>query len=232
MLSGVLVLAGVMGAASPEPSAITYDRDVEVAAAQITLDDVADLSPLPAPLRSKAGSLVLVRLPAARAADVRFTSRQLSERARGLMPALAPWLPATDDAVVRVRHSPSKPAPVAVGCLRTLPPVAAGAYPVAADFAAAPCGGTSAAAAFQYDRKTGLVRAARALAADEIVPAPPASTLAAVPPGQTLYLTATIGAVAVQREVVAVRAAGDGEPVTVRTRDGAVFSAPMSEFTQ
>lgn len=232
MALGAVVLAlGLMAAAPSEMPVIAYGRDVEIAADQVTFGDVADLSVLPAPLRAKAERLVLARVPAGRD-RVAYSTRRLSERGRALMPALAPWLPTADETSVLVRRGPAKPVAAMIDCLRVLVPVAAGAYPTAEAFVPASCGETPARAAFQYDRKTGLVRAARDLAVDEILPAPPTGTLATVSPGRPLYLTATIGAVAIQREVVAIRAAGDGEPVVVRAKDGTVFSAPMSEFTR
>lgn len=230
MAFAAFVLAlGLTAAAPPETPAIVYGRDVEIAAGQITLGDVADLSALPAPLREKAGRLIVARFPAGRD-NATFSAARLSERGRALMPALAPWLPATEDATITVRRAAGKPVVLTTHCLRVSSPVDAGVYSTAETFIPAPCGETPARAAFQYDRKTGLVRTTRALAVDEVVSTPPAGTLATVRPGQPLYLTATIGAVTIQRDVVAVRAAGEGEPVLVRAKDGSVFSAPISEL--
>jgi len=106
-------------------------------------------------------------------------------------------------------------------CVELAQPLAAGDAPLAADLRPASC--TAPRAAFVYDPATGLARARRDLVAGEVVRAPPSRMVAAVRKGQSLSLRAAVGPVAIERKVVAERAAAQGRPVWVRGEDGAVF---------
>lgn len=108
-------------------------------------------------------------------------------------------------------------------CARLARAIAAGDTPVAADLIEAPC--AAARAAFVYDRATGLARARRDLVQGEVVRPPPSTMVAAVRRGQALRVRVAVGPVAIERAVVALRAAGAGRPVWVRGEDGAAFMA-------
>jgi len=127
---------------------------------------------------------------------------------------------------------PAAPADGAGACLRLAAPLAAGEVALRADVAPAACPAERAAPAFHYDSLGHTVRAVRDLAAGEVVPAVPVSLLAAVRPGQKLFVTARIGAATVAREVTALRAARAGEPVLVRGAGGDVFTVAEAETRQ
>jgi flagella basal body P-ring formation protein FlgA len=113
-------------------------------------------------------------------------------------------------------------------CVRAEAAIAAGAVPVRADFAAAPCAG-AARPALRYDPWIGAARAMRDIAAGEIIAAPPAALLADVRPGDTLNLVAHVGTATVEREVIATQAGRNGQAIFVRTADGRVVSARLPE---
>jgi hypothetical protein len=118
--------------------------------------------------------------------------------------------------------------PPVPACVRAEAPVAAGAVPVRADFAAAPCAG-AARPALRYDPRIGAARAIRDIAAGEVIAAPPASLLADVRPGDTLYLIAHVGTATVERAVTATQAGRHGQPIFVRMPDGRVVAAQFQE---
>lgn len=99
----------------------------------------------------------------------------------------------------------------------------------AADLAPASCA-ESPLSAFAYDDTTGALRSARDLRSGEAVARPPAFALAAIAPGQTVTIRASIGPVVVERDVVALQSARAGQNLFVRSADGQVFTvaAPRS----
>lgn len=113
------------------------------------------------------------------------------------------------------------------GCWRVVHEVAAGAFPVASDFAAATsCDG--AARGLRYDPASGLARAARRLQPGDVVPGAPASTISGRRAGEALTLQVQVGPVVVERQVVVLRPLRDGG-VLVRAADGEVFATSAAE---
>lgn len=117
-------------------------------------------------------------------------------------------------------------------CLRAVHALAPGVVPSADDFAAADCGEDMPATAVRYDGGMHAVRMIRAVDPDEIVPAIRPSMLAAVSPGQTLYLSVKVGPVTVQRKVEALQPANPGQKLFVRAADGQVMSVLYPGDTQ
>lgn len=113
-------------------------------------------------------------------------------------------------------------------CLQALTALAAGATPVAGDFAPAPCPAHPA-AALRYDAAAAAPRAIRDIAAGETIAAPPASLFPDVRPGERLYLVARVGTATVEREVTAAQPGRRGHDLFVRTPDGRMVAAPLSE---
>jgi hypothetical protein len=207
-------------------ASIRFRPAVNLGRPEVTLGDVADLAGLPPTLRGRASSLVVGRLD--RSSEARLSADALAARARALMPALAPWLaPASGAKMIDVRVWPDQAmrAPLLTTCLRATRTVAAGEVGSVADFAPVACTGGAAQRAFRYDTAIGALRVERRLEAGEVVSGAPRAALAAITPGQPLYLSARVGPVEVVRQVRAVQSARQGEALFVRADDGSVFSA-------
>ena len=123
-------------------------------------------------------------------------------------------------------------APAEGACMRVETRLVAGDFAGADDLSAADCGAEAAKPGFRYDPVSRLVRASRDLEPGEIVPAVSSTLLAGVRPGQRIRLSTRIGAVTIDREVEAVRAAPVGRPLFVRAEDGKIFSIPYPETVQ
>ena len=111
-------------------------------------------------------------------------------------------------------------------CVQLTRDLPANAFPVRSDLAPADC--TPARAAFRYDASTGVVRTARALAAGEVVRAPPVALVGDVAAGALLTLQSAVGPVVVERQVVVLRPIRGGG-LLVRGADGRVFPAPAPQ---
>lgn len=126
-------------------------------------------------------------------------------------------------------------APLGVGsaeageCLRVVRPVASGETVVLADVSPTSCE-DGVERAFRIDPRWRTLTAVRDLQPGEVLSGAPSSTLAAVRPGDRLFLSIRVGPVTVEREVEAVQAARAGEAVFVRGADGRVFQAPAPEI--
>jgi flagella basal body P-ring formation protein FlgA len=115
-------------------------------------------------------------------------------------------------------------------CVRMVRPLAADTIVTKGDLADSPCEGGRPLPAFRYDPAVRAARAARDLAAGELVTALPPSALPSVRPGQTLTLSVQIGAVSLTRTVVALQPCRTGEKLFVRGADGRVFAADCPEI--
>ena len=115
-----------------------------------------------------------------------------------------------------------------LACMTALAAIPAGATPVRADFAAAPCPAESR-PALHYEPAGGGVRAVRDIAAGETIAAPPASALPDVRAGEPLFLVARVGTALVERAVTAAQPGRAGQPLFVRTPEGRVFAAALAD---
>ncbi|HEY2710722.1 MAG TPA: hypothetical protein VGI95_21965 [Caulobacteraceae bacterium] len=226
---GGAALSLALTAAIAGPHAVTLLGHARISGDRVALGEIADLSPLPPSLRGPASRLLITIAPTGRHA-LALSAAEVTERARALMPALSPWLP-TAAGKIDVDLEPETPrqAPRSVPCLAVKAPLAAGAEVAAADFAPALCEQAPQSHAFRYDAANGTMRAARDLATDERLAAPPSGDMAAVLPGDAVYIHTTIGHVAVARRVEAVEPAAAGRAVFVKADDGDVFSVPAPE---
>jgi len=137
----------------------------------------------------------------------------------GIIPILLAAASA-EAAPVRAEAAPVR---AEAGCVEVVRPLERGVYPTSRDLLTAVCKGPAAERVFSYDPTNRVVRAARDLAAGEVVAAPPLSLLAGIRPGDEIAIEAHVGPVIVQRSVRAVRPARVGRPVTVRAADGMPF---------
>jgi hypothetical protein len=195
----------------------------------VALGQLADLSVLPAPLREQVQGLTVLKLRRDRV-GMRIPVAALNRRIGGLAPALKPWLPASEGEL-EVRYAgPSRSTAALAPCVRVAEEVPVDGVPTAKSFLAAPCLG-AVSPALWFDRRTGVLRAARALKLGEILQAPARDIVASVAPGQSLLIEATVGPVRVQRRVEAIQPARPGQRLFARTTDGAVLSIPFPEET-
>ena len=109
-------------------------------------------------------------------------------------------------------------------CMRATHALAVGAVPTARDFAAIACGDAKPVRVLRYDAAQRAARLMRPLQPGEVIAAVPASMVAAIRPGETLYVQAHVGSVVVQREVEALQPARPGQKLFVRAADGTVMS--------
>lgn len=223
--AAIILAVGVLAAAQAAP--LAFRPQVEVSGPVVTLRDVADLSRLPSVLKDRASGLEIARLaPGARRT---VTAAAVVDRARVLMPALAPWLNGGADQPVMLHRAAVEPRSSAppTNCIRALHAVTAGAIPTGEDVAPSPCTAPQP-AAFRFDPAARTVRAIRDLADGDVAPAP-RFALASVRPGQRLFLKTQAGPVTVDREVEAVQAARAGQSVFVRAAGGEMFAVQVAE---
>jgi hypothetical protein len=219
---GALAWAIVVGAsAGSTEGQVTVDRRA------VTLGQVVDLSRLPPALRDRAATLEMAVIPETRSKLV-LSRRRLIERARAMMPVLGPRLADGPDTMIEVRLAAAareKPAAAAPACMKALRDTPVNAVLGRDDFVAADCAHAPGDQPLGYDRAIGAARALRDIHQGEVIAAAPAAVLAAVRPGQILYVTTRVGPVQVTRAVQAAQATTGGG-VFVRTTGGSVFSAP------
>lgn len=115
-------------------------------------------------------------------------------------------------------------AEAAQSCMRATHALMLGAVPKIGDLVTVDCGVAKPVSAVRYDTGLRAVRLVRIVHQDEIVAAIPDSMMAAVIPGQKLYIVVQVGAVVVQREVEALQPANPGQELFVRAADGQVMS--------
>ncbi len=106
-------LALLLISASALP-AIAFAPEAEVSGSTVRLGDVAELSAVPAALRSRAAALPLVRLELDQRRTV-LDRADLAARARALMPVLRDLLPAGSAPVTILRHTGLPDLPLATG---------------------------------------------------------------------------------------------------------------------
>lgn len=229
-----MILSGLFAAASSLcliAKPISFAREGQIQGRDVPLRAVADLSGLPVGLRTRAADLVVAKLPSDRK-RLDLPARYVVERARALMPALAPWLPrASDFAIVVVRQTPTSSRSQRP-CARLRTALRAGAAPLADMVEAAPCPDGKLAAALRYDAETGAPRAVRDLKPGETIPPVLMSSFPVVRSGQNLHVKAVIGPVAIEREVRALQPARAHESLFVRAADGGVFAATADQVAQ
>ncbi len=117
---------------------------------------------------------------------------------------------------------------LAAACLAAILPIPAGALPVRADFADAPCVAETA-RALRYDHARRALTAARDIAAGEVIAAPPPSLLPDVRAGDPLTLVARVGTATVERNVTAAQPGRRGRGIFVRTSDGRLIAVPFAD---
>lgn len=225
---GALVPASVLGAPSPD-AALRFRSAVTVERPTVVLADVADLTALPEAIAQRAATVPVISL-ARSATAVRVDARRLAESARRAMPMLGPWLanvPAAHVDIARLGSDAagSKAAP---SCVRVLAEIPVDASPSASQIRPARCPGDNAVRAWRYDAESQVVRAARMIAAGEIVQSPATSRLATVHRGGRVFDTVQVGAVTVTRSGTALADAGPrhAAPVLTGNADIQIWRTP------
>ncbi|MXN76553.1 hypothetical protein GR157_17645 [Burkholderia sp. 4701] len=225
---GALVPVSVLGAPTPDP-AIRFRSTVVVDRPMVTLADVADLTALPESVAQRAATVPVISL-ARSATAVRVDARRLAESARRGMPMLGPWLanvPAADVDITLLRidgvGSTASPS-----CMTVLADLPVDASPSAGQIQPTRCPSGGTVRAWRYDADSHVVRAARAIAAGEIVQSSAASRLAAFHRGGRVFDTVQVGAVTVTRSGTALADAGPrrATPVLTGNADIQIWRAP------
>lgn len=213
-----------------QPAAVQVDlqRHVSASGEALRFGAIADMpATWPAAMRARAARAVVAR----RRVGSRLSSldaRRVCDRARAQLPGIATYL---DCSTVRGTLQvawPMATADAAVSppgrCVALVRELTAGAAPGPDDLRPTDCIGRP--RGLVYDAETGLARAGADLPAGAVVRRPPDRALARVQPGQTLYLVARVGPVAIERQVRAVRAARPGAAILVQGDAGPAFLAP------
>ena len=226
---GCVFIAAIYAATLPQAGPVVFAGAAQIDQPRIHLGDIANLSSLPPRLRDRAGSLTIANLPNGR--DRMALSRKWTvERARALMPALAPWLTDDTDSAITVRLTKSAQsdadAHIPPSCLEAKRFIPAGSVATVDGFKPTTCDGAHLSRAFGFSASTRSVRTVRDLQSGERVASVPLSELAAVLPGERLYVTTRVGAVRIEREVKTIQPAATGQSLFVRADDGSVFSVP------
>ena len=230
MIGGAVVSILLLAPSGQPSNALAFTSDLTIDRSVVRLADIIDTSRLPQALQTRARMLDLVSVPAGQDHLV-LSARWVSERARALLPALNPWLPANPAGQVTIRRvaAPVEPGlgPSSNLCLRVVQPLERGQFLSAGDFEPAPCTRDAGIlpSAYRSDLKAG--QATRALAKGETFRSLPGLALLQIKPGQSLEVETRVGPVTVQRAVTALQPAAPGQSLFVRTADGAVLSVSV-----
>lgn len=237
MATGALILAvALLTAPDGDAGRLEVRTAVTVERTGVLFGDIVDVSPLPPALRMRAAALPVAAFKPGQQ-RMTFPSGRMFERARALMPALAPWL--SKEAATRISVELVSPSVTAAArpprqepaqCLRVRRTLGAGQSPAAGDLSPAPCGDAAPATAFRYDAAARTLRAGRDLASGEVIAAIPTFALASVAPGQRVSVRSSLGPVRIEREVVALQSAGPGQSLFVQGAGGEVFSVPFADI--
>lgn len=227
---GALVPASVLGAPAPE-SAIRFRSAVVVDRPTVMLAEVADLTALPDAVAQRAATVPVMSL-ARSATEMRVDTRRLAESARRGMPMLAPWLGNVPAANVDItlRRADVVGSLASPSCVTVLADLSADASPSASQVRPARCPDDGVARVWRYDADSHVIRAARDIAAGEIVSLPASSRLAAVHRGGRVFDTVQVGAVTVTRSGTALADAGPrhAAPVLTGNADIQIWRAPSA----
>lgn len=218
-------------AAAADPKPLTLRPRATVHNDRILLADIADLSALPEPMRSRAARLELTKFNGA-ALPARIATGPLISRARSRLPLLAHWLPATFPSTIALEASrPNESSGQARfrGCVQAVKTVMAGTFPAASAFVDAPCPPRSVSAAFVYDAERRSAKVRRSIAEGEVVRRSAAMKDNSIQPGETMLLVSEAGPVRIERRVEALQAARKRQKLFVRTQDGDVLSVRLDE---
>lgn len=196
----------------------------------ITLQDVADLSSLPAMLRQPAKTLELGHV-AAHSTPISMPTQKLASRARALMPALTPWLPDNHIQHIALRFVSAKtsvvPTQPSRHCWRMVQDVAAQAALTRPDVQTTPCTSDAQNLPLQYRAADQSLSAAEDLAAGSIVSLSFQPILPDIRRGENIVIGMTIGPVQVQRSAQALQSGRAGEHMFVQTQDNKIVAVAV-----
>lgn len=221
MLGLVALLASAAVPVHEQPSP---EVEIEVRDGLLRLGDLSSFAAIP-PAGPSEASTVLARLPRG-ATRARLSRQALAGLVRRALPATRFAL-AADVAGVTLISEGTLPARSDEGCLTLALPVVAGTALAERHVATSACG-LPPSGALRFDRRDGLVRAAKdlpvgmplghiAVASDDLVER-----------GTEMTLSARAGPVVVARRVTALQAAHPGQRLFVAGADGTIVSAPLS----
>ncbi len=126
----------------------------------------------------------------------------------------------------------ASPAEATQTCMRATHSLIAGQVPSEDDLIPTDCGDVKPASVVRYDADLRSVRFARSIQPNEIIGSIPKDLMAAVTPGQRLYVSVKVGPVTVERVVEAMQPAKPGQSLFVRTADGQIMKVLYSEGDQ
>lgn len=201
---------------------------IDLDAGEVRVRDVATLACIAPERRDHIGGLIVAQ-GASHVRELELDRGALLALVRRRAPGLGEVLTVGASGSIRLRFpsaSTARPEPRCFAAARSLGP---GHALRAADLVAGDCA-NSQPTALRYDRRHGIVRAARAIEAGE--PLGPLAPLPAdvVEQGAALTLVSRSGPIVIEREVRAAQPARTGGALFVRDRDGRLFSAPFPEI--
>jgi|CXWL01.1.fsa_nt_gi hypothetical protein len=224
MLTGAPFLAAVACGLMPSET-------IELTAREVRVANIVSLECIAPSERRDIGALVVAVLPSG-ARSTPVTRAALAGLARRRVPALASLVVEDGNRSVTLHRSvaaqtddtASDPA-----CYAAAHVVEAGEPLTGANLVAAPCRDSPADVELHYDRLHGVLRATQPLASSDYIGRVMAPPVPFPDTEDALTLSAAVGPVRVERDVVAVQPSL-GEAIFVRDNDGAIFRAPMASL--
>ncbi len=201
---------------------------VELGRREVRVADLVSLDCIEAVERPRVGALVVATLPGD-GRPATLSRAAVADLVRRRVPALANLSTETMGQSVSFRSSAQTAAPRTPICYAAAHAIETDEPLTRADVVAAACILNSERANLRYDRLHGAVRASEHLIAGEYLG--PLAALPGVFPDadDALILSAAIGPVRIERDVVAVQPSL-GEAIFVRDRDGDVFRAEVASL--
>lgn len=197
--------------------------EVELSGREIRIADIVSLDCITPSERSGVGELVVAVLPDGRRSRS-LARATLADLVRRRAPSLNDLAVEGGGDTIVLRTTPQAARTDQRACRAATRTIEPGEALTVANIIPAPCDAPTS-AALRYDRLHGVVRAAQTLPAGERlgpIAAPPNPFPDA---DDALLLSVSIGAVSIEREVVAAQPSL-GEAIFVRDKDGLLFTAP------
>lgn len=200
---------------------------IDLDAGEVRVRDVITLDCIAPERRAHMGRLIVAQRPS-HVRELELDRGALLALVRRRAPGLGEVLTVGASGSIRLRFpsaSTARPEPRCFAAARSLGP---GHALTASDLVAGDCANGQP-TAIRYDRRHGIVRAARAIEAGELL-----GPLAPLPGdvvehGAALTLVSRAGAIVIEREVRAAQPARTGGALFVRDREGRLFSAPFPD---
>lgn len=222
-----MAAAALLAALATSVCALSPLDAIDLDAGDVRVRDVITLDCIAPERRVHMGGLIIAQRPS-HVRELELDRRALLALVRRRAPGLREGLNMGGSGSIRLRFPPAsaaRPEPRCFAAARSLGP---GHALTASDLVADACT-NGRPTPLRYDRRHGIVRAARAIEAGELL-----GPLAPLPgdvveQGAALTLVSRSGPIVIEREVRAAQTARTGDALFVSDREGRLFSAPFPD---